>query len=31
VLDRADVVAKRLQGSRKPSTKTIQELDGKKM
>ena len=31
VLERADVVAKRLQRTRKPSTKTIQELDGKKM
>jgi membrane dipeptidase len=31
VLERADVVAKRLQKERKPSTKTIQELDGKKM
>jgi membrane dipeptidase len=31
VMERADVVAKRLQASRKPSTKTIQELDGKKM
>ena len=31
VLDRADVVAKRLQKERKPSTKTIGEMDGKKM
>ncbi len=31
VLERADVVAKRLQGERTPSTKTIQQLDGKKM
>ena len=31
VLERADVVAKRLQKERRPSTKTIQELDGKKM
>ena len=31
VLERADVVARRLQAERKPSTKTIQQLDGKKM
>ena len=31
VLERADVVAKRLQKERKPSTKTIGEMDGKKM
>jgi len=31
VLDRADVVAKRLQKERKPSTKTIGEMDGKRM
>ena len=31
VLERADVVAKRLQAERTPSTKTIQQLDRKKM
>src|SRR5688500_15519820 len=31
VLERADVVTNRLQASRKPSTKTIQQLDGEKM
>jgi len=31
VLERADVVAQRLQKERKPSTKTIEQLDGKKM